>query len=318
LLFSVLKRDARANAYTLTSTGAVAALSRLRQQSFPSLPEIPYFGRRDRASAAPRWLETAARQAFYASVVAGLVLTAAITLPAFFSAQQGSSASAATALHSSIGVTGSPDTTVGDLSLSTFTGKVPFIQQANYYGSVTGTTPAVQRFVSGARQAELAEYVTDVGEQVTLRYLSNAVQAKAAVAAWEDAEEEARKAAALLAPRPLAAAAPASFSSIPWQSSSLAPGTRIAASLTFYACIGNGFCGNMANGVRVAEGYAACSYNMPFGTRFRVEGDPSGRVFTCADRGALGASHVDVFFYNAADGYAWQSMVGVSGTIVIL
>ena len=76
MLFSVLKRDARANAYVLTSTGAVAALSRLREQSFPSLPEIPYFNPKTR-TAAPTWIGTIARQAFYAAVIAGLVLTAA-------------------------------------------------------------------------------------------------------------------------------------------------------------------------------------------------------------------------------------------------
>lgn len=313
MLFSVLKRDARANAYALTSSGAVAALSRLRQQTFPSLPEIPYFSPKDRAAPpAPAWLRTIGRQAFYAAVIAGLVLTVAITLPTVLSSRAGSSASAATALHSSIGPTGTADTLVEDLSLSTFVGKVPFIQQSNYYGSVTGSTPTVQRFVTGARQAELAEYVTDVGEQMTLRYLSNAVQAKQAVAVWQEADKEAKAAQRRALPLRNSGGA------VAWQTSSIEAGTRLVSALTFYACIGNGFCGNMASGVQVSEGYAACSYNLPFGTKFRVEGDPSGRVFTCADRGALGGSHVDVFFWDAADGYAWQSMVGTSGAIIIV
>lgn len=38
-----------------------------------------------------------------------------------------------------------------------------------------------------------------------------------------------------------------------------------------------------------------------------------GRVYECLDRGALATTWVDVFFYNTADGIAWQSLLG--GTI---
>jgi hypothetical protein len=40
-------------------------------------------------------------------------------------------------------------------------------------------------------------------------------------------------------------------------------------------------------------------------------------VFTCLDRGALSATWVDVWFYDIADGWAWQSLVGTSGEIII-
>jgi hypothetical protein len=43
--------------------------------------------------------------------------------------------------------------------------------------------------------------------------------------------------------------------------------------LTFYDCAAQGFCGAMANGTRVYEGAAACSYDLPLGTRFHIIGD---------------------------------------------
>lgn len=314
MLFSVLNRNARANEYALTSAGAVAALSRLRQQSFPSFPDIPYFSPRPRAATAPpSWLGNIARQAFYAAVVAGLVLTAAIMVPTVISSRGGGSASAATALHSSIGATGTAGTTVEDLSVSTFVGRVPFVQQLNYYGAAS-SAPSVQRFVMGARQAQVASYVSNVGEQVTLRYLSNAVQAKQAVTAWQKASDDGKAAEA----RRLAALYPRSAVPLAWQPSSIASGTELASTVTFYACVGNGFCGHMANGTSPYAGAAACSYNLSLGTRFRIENDPSGSVFTCTDRGALSATWVDIWFYDAADGWAWQSMVGTRGNLIIV
>jgi hypothetical protein len=69
----------------------------------------------------------------------------------------------------------------------------------------------------------------------------------------------------------------------------------------------------MASGLKVFEGAAACSADLPFGTRVRIIGDPTGRVYECLDRGALAATWVDVFFYNTSDGIAWQSLLG--GTV---
>ena len=291
----------------------MAALSRLRQQSFPSLPEIPFFGPRPGATTAPpAWIGNIARQAFYAAVIAGLVLTAAISVPAILSSRGGDSLASATAVHSSIGVTGTTDTRVEDLSVSTFVGKVPFVQQLNYYGAAS-TAPSVQGFVQGARQAHVANYVSSVGEQLTLRYLSNAVQAKQAVDVWTQAAAQAKAAEA----RRQAAAAPPALKAA-WQPSTVASGTKLASTVTFYACIGNGFCGHMANGISPYAGAAACSYNLALGTKFRIENDPTGTVRTCADRGALSATWVDIWFYDAADGWAWQSLVGTSSNIIIV
>ncbi len=312
MLFAVLKRNPRASEYALTAAGAVAALSGLRDQAFPSLAEIPYFPKGRAGGANPAWVGQLARQAFFATLFAGLVLAAAITIPAALSFRGGDAASAATALHSSTGVTGTSDTLVEDLSVGTFVGRVPFVQQLNYYGSVTGSSASVQRFVVGAREAELVGYVQEVGQQVTLPYLSDAVQTKRAIDAWTGAVAQARAADEQ---RQLAAAQPPS---VAWQAPPVAVGTRLASTVTFYACIGNGFCGHMANGEFPYAGAAACSGNLPFGTKFRIENDPAGQVFTCVDRGALSATWVDIWFYNAADGWAWQSLVGTSSNIIIV
>lgn len=88
--------------------------------------------------------------------------------------------------------------------------------------------------------------------------------------------------------------------------------------LTFYDCASQGFCGRMYNGHKVYEGAAACSWNLAIGTRFRISGDPTGRVYICEDRGLLTNTWVDIFFYYPADGYRWQAQVGRHGTIEIV
>jgi hypothetical protein len=88
--------------------------------------------------------------------------------------------------------------------------------------------------------------------------------------------------------------------------------------LTFYDCASQGFCGKMYNGEKVYEGAAACSWNLPLGTRFMIVGDPTGRVYVCKDRGLLSDTWIDVFWHDPADGYAWQSIVGRHGSIVIV
>jgi hypothetical protein len=98
-------------------------------------------------------------------------------------------------------------------------------------------------------------------------------------------------------------------------SSGYAVGTVLRARITIYGCVGagGGFCNNMSTGIKVFEGAAACSGDLPFGTRVRIHGDPTGRVYECLDRGALAATWVDVFFYDTAAGIAWQSLLG--GTV---
>jgi hypothetical protein len=88
--------------------------------------------------------------------------------------------------------------------------------------------------------------------------------------------------------------------------------------VTFYDCLVQGFCGAMYNGEQVYEGAAACSWNLPLGTRFVIEGDPTGRTYVCADRGYLPDTWVDIFFHSPADGWAWQSSVGRYSSILII
>jgi len=94
---------------------------------------------------------------------------------------------------------------------------------------------------------------------------------------------------------------------------------RIAnVNITFYDCADQGFCGAMANGHIVYEGAAACSWNLQIGTKFVIEGDPTGRIYTCEDRGLLDNTWVDIFWHAPADGWLWQSAVGRWGVIEIV
>ena len=88
--------------------------------------------------------------------------------------------------------------------------------------------------------------------------------------------------------------------------------------ITFYACIGDGFCGTMAGGKEPYEGAAACSYDLPLGTRLRIVNDPTERIYTCEDRGYLTPTWIDVFFWDAADGWPWQRQVGSASDIVVV
>lgn len=107
----------------------------------------------------------------------------------------------------------------------------------------------------------------------------------------------------------------------------LGEGEQYEASLSFYYCganggprvgDGGGFCGHMANGQVVHPGAAACA--APYmGQRFRVEGDPYGRVYTCTDTGgAVGGMHRDIWFDDAGVGWAWLQTVGFTATIEIV
>ncbi len=82
---------------------------------------------------------------------------------------------------------------------------------------------------------------------------------------------------------------------------------RVAPIVSFYACEGpnGGFCGTMAHGRTVYAGAAACGSFYAPGELVRVPDDPTDRVYTCEDTGALAAAQVDVFFWREADGWAW-------------
>jgi hypothetical protein len=136
------------------------------------------------------------------------------------------------------------------------------------------------------------------------------MQAIADARAAEEANARAAEEAAA-ASRAVAAPAPSTVSS----ASGLEPGTVLRARVTIYGCTGpgGGFCNHMASGGSAFEGAAACSYNLPFGTKLSIAGDPTGRVYECLDRGALANTWVDVYFDDTRDGMAWQSLLG--GTV---
>lgn len=73
----------------------------------------------------------------------------------------------------------------------------------------------------------------------------------------------------------------------------------------------------MADGEDVHEGAAACGYAWELGTRFTLEGDPTGRTYVCEDRGLGPWLWVDLFFWDEADGYAWLAVVGSSAAASI-
>ena len=313
MLFSDAERQARAVSYALPTSGAASFPRPLSAGAFPGLLAPPQFRSRARPVAAESpWLGRlrlqVTRQVLAASAFAAVVLIIATALPALAALRSGDNAAPRSTYHSSAGVTGSAATRVEDLSATTFVGGVPFVQQLRYFSAVSGSQPAASQFVNAARQANVAQYVQDVGTQIALPYLNDAVATSQAAAAWANAVEQQQRQHAVAA----AVTGPA------WQAPSITSGTTIAgATVTFYACLGNGFCGNMANGQQAFDGAAACSSDLSFGTRFTVANDPTGRVFTCLDRGALAATWVDIWFYDAADGWAWQSYVGTVSDIVI-
>ena len=132
-----------------------------------------------------------------------------------------------------------------------------------------------------------------------------ALKAMQAIADARAAEE------AAAAARPVAVPAPYTMSS----ASGYEAGTVLRARVTIYGCTGpgGGFCNHMASGGNAFAGAAACSYNLPFGTKLTIAGDPTGRVYECLDRGALANTWVDVYFEDTRDGMAWQSLLG--GTV---
>ena len=112
----------------------------------------------------------------------------------------------------------------------------------------------------------------------------------------------------------------------------LAPGQRVSVSLSFYYCEqggetdgepaaagdGGGFCGAMRDGSTVYPGAAACDVAY-LGQQFRIEGDPTDRIYRCADTGnAVHNLHRDIWFRTASEGWSWLLTVGRQGVIEIL
>ncbi|MCA9851946.1 MAG: hypothetical protein KC461_15060, partial [Dehalococcoidia bacterium] len=81
---------------------------------------------------------------------------------------------------------------------------------------------------------------------------------------------------------------------------------------------GGNFCGVMRDGSVVYPGAAACAYKY-LGQQFRIVGDPTGRIYRCADTGsAVHGVHRDIWFMTSDDGWDWQLVVGQVATIEIL
>ena len=269
--------------------------------------------------APPAWIDQLwqrlTRQALLIAAFATVVLVLATALPAWAARDRGSTAPPMNKIVSSEGVTGTAATRVPDLGAASFVGRIPFVQESRFLSAVSGGGPAGEQFIQGAREANLARYIDDVGMQMMLPYASSAIATRQAIDLWTWVS--AANANRQLALQYQAAVRSPSGSPI-WQAPAYATGTRLASTVTFYACISDGFCGTMSNGQEVFPGAAACSTNLPFGTRFVINADPTARVFTCLDRGALTPTWVDIWFYDIADGWAWQSNIGTSSDITIL
>ncbi len=108
----------------------------------------------------------------------------------------------------------------------------------------------------------------------------------------------------------------------------LAAGARPVVSLSFYYCEeapgdyaqgdGGGFCGKTRDGSVVRSGVAACDVAY-LGQRFRIDGDPTGQSYVCADTGsAVHGLHRDIWFLDNRDGWNWQRKTGTVAMIEIL
>lgn len=126
----------------------------------------------------------------------------------------------------------------------------------------------------------------------------------------------------IITPPPTPAPAPAS--ALP----PLGAGDRIEVTLSFYYCEasadtplrgdGGGFCGAMRDGTNVRSGAAACDFAY-LGQRFRIEGDPTGRTYVCADTGsAVHGLHRDIWFQAAGEGWQWLDATGSRATIEVV
>ena len=123
------------------------------------------------------------------------------------------------------------------------------------------------------------------------------------------------------------AAPPASAAPSPPPAPSALPGSG-PATITYYYCAqgsnpqgigdGGGFCGAMASGAVVHDGAAACAREF-LGQRFRIAGDPTGRVYSCADTGsAVGRENRDIWFADSDAGWEWWQAVGHRAEVEVL
>ena len=79
--------------------------------------------------------------------------------------------------------------------------------------------------------------------------------------------------------------------------------------ITFYTC--PPYCGDPAGPLPLGEGQAACDPAY-MGRRFAL----NGADYVCNDTGsAVWGAHVDLFFWSAADGWAYLARYGTSGML---
>lgn len=96
----------------------------------------------------------------------------------------------------------------------------------------------------------------------------------------------------------------------------------VKAPITYYYCTqtstsgagdGGGFCGSMRDGSIVHPGAASCDSRY-FGQRFRVVGDPTNMIYSCADTGGgVSAEHRDIWFATSGEAWAWWKQVAPTG-----
>jgi hypothetical protein len=193
---------------------------------------------------------------------------------------------------------------------------------------------------SGARGAAVRVTHSTRQAQLLIQAMHRAEHAEAAAPAPVDDLIEPRASHARIARETLAlrlAGAPPTSASLAVQSQprelgvdtpDLTPGQRVEASLSFYYCEdgpagyplgdGGGFCGIMRDGSRVYPGAAACAYEY-LGQLFKIMGDPTNRIYKCADTGsAVHGLHRDIWFNTSDDGWVWQRSVGRIAMIEVL
>ena len=186
--------------------------------------------------------------------------------------------------------------------------------------SAERTAEAVASLVPGGVDSERMPE-DDARVAISTVTIPDAALSSALTAARVPASETASQSVAATAPPPAEAASAV-------VTGDLAPGDRVTATLSFYYCElgpkgrhpgdGGNFCGIMRDGTVVYEGAAACAYEY-LGQQFRIEGDPTGRVYRCADTGsAVHGQHRDIWFMSSDEGWEWQLEVGQVATIEIL
>lgn len=209
------------------------------------------------------------------------------------------------------------------------------------------TQPAGQQQESVARYLTMPGRVVDLGTAATQRFSSFEISGLVADAIGPDDDEATTVAIEAGTPRALSAArvhvdvetegtsslavsaeAPPAPAEVAAGEPDLKPGDRVTATVSFYYCElgdeglhpgdGGNFCGVMRDGTVVYPGAAACAYTY-LGQQFRIVGDPTGRVYRCADTGsAVHGLHRDIWFMSSDEGWAWQLEVGQVATIEIL